>query len=71
MVSFYVELMVVLLAAGCAIWEGTIYNELSTLTIIQLILSIVYFVLPMDYIFNCCLEVEHTVTDWTYEEKRH
>jgi hypothetical protein len=60
-----------MLAAGCCVWETLIYNELRTITLIQVVLALAFWVLPMELVFARCIEVESNATHQTYEQSKH
>ena len=55
-------------ASGCAIWEKTVYGEVYPVTILQIVLTTFYFVLPLDVILEDILEVKEGKTDRNYDD---
>lgn len=70
MVDFYIEVSMVVFAAGCAIWEKTIYGEIYPVTILQIVLASLYFILPLDVFLQDILQVKEGKTDRDYDEAR-
>lgn len=70
MVDFYIEVSMVVFASGCAIWEKTIYGEIYPVTILQIVLASLYFVLPLDVFLQDILQVKEGKTDRDYDEAK-
>jgi hypothetical protein len=71
MVNFNIEMMIVAYAAGCCTWESYVFEKVHPATYVQLALSILYYLLPLEIFFESCLREAEVLTSKPYDEVRH
>ncbi len=69
MLDFFIEIIIVIYAVGCIVFEKIIYDQVSTVTLIQLIISLAFLLLPIPQIFNCLLRVKRESTVGVYNDQ--
>jgi hypothetical protein len=70
MVTFQIEMAIVVLSAGCCIWESAVFDKVSAVTYVQLALAITYYLLPLDDIFMPLFRDDPVYTMKGYDEAR-
>jgi hypothetical protein len=71
MVNFNIEMTIVAFAAGCYTWEYFMYESIHPATYVQLALSGLYYLLPMELFFASCIQEVEAVGLKSYDEVRH
>lgn len=69
MLDFFIEIIIVLYAVGCIVFEKLIYDSISTVTWVQLIISLAFLLLPIPQIFSCLLHVQRKSTVGAYDDQ--
>ncbi|CAK82674.1 unnamed protein product (macronuclear) [Paramecium tetraurelia] len=70
MVDFYIELILLLFSLGCTFWEWVNYDEVHILTWLQLGLSTLHYLIPINKICGCIVDLGiDNATVESYDEK--
>ncbi|CAD8126273.1 unnamed protein product [Paramecium sonneborni] len=70
MIDFYIELILLLFSLGCTLWEWINYDEIHILTWIQLGLSTLHYLIPIQSICGCIVDLGiDNATVESYDEK--
>ncbi|CAD8109214.1 unnamed protein product [Paramecium primaurelia] len=71
MIDLYIELTLLLFAAGNCIWQKVVVGEINAIVWTQLAVAGFQFLLPIDWIFEWFFNFEEAQTTETYEQQKN
>ncbi|CAD8068986.1 unnamed protein product [Paramecium sonneborni] len=70
MIDLYIELTLLLFAAGNCIWQKIVVGEINLIVWIQLAVAGFQFLIPIDWIFEWFVKFKEAETKETYQQKK-